>query len=130
MSLVIVIPVVWWGASNYWRTAGGRDKVKPEIVADGFVALPGGAEIAPAHDFASDVHRLDEALNRFRRESAEEVLRRVHDANAARGRSVCSFESKGGQLSLLYGDQPGTGLGASVTQCADAVEQAAEKTGL
>jgi hypothetical protein len=123
LALFILIPGIIWAATNYWQSV-----VKPLEAKTGIAQ--GGGKITSVHDFTSDVDRLDHALTRFPHGSVEDVLQSVHDANAVRGISVCSFEWNGGQISLLFGRQPGAGLDTSVTQCADAVEQEAKKNGL
>ncbi len=123
LFLLLLVPVMFWAAANYRQRA-----IEPGKVMTGIAQ--GGVNATPAHDFTLDVDRLDHAVNRFRHGSVKDVLSSVHDANAARGISVCSFEWKGGQISLLFGNQPGAGLGTSVTRCADAVEQEAQKNGL
>jgi hypothetical protein len=125
ICVVLLITVIALAAANYWRVAAERQKT----AVVGFAALSGRVVNALPHDVTVDVRRLDQALNHFRHESAEEVLRRVHDMNAARGISVCPFEWNGGEASLLFSDQPDAGLGITLTRCADAVEQAAGKTG-
>jgi hypothetical protein len=131
ISLSAVITVVLWAVMSYTHASGAQ--VAPRDGSPvGFVPAvsktlaPSGVENDGTHDFATAADRLDQALGHFRNESPEHVLRRVHKEGAAQGVSVCSFEWNNGQVSLLFGTQPGMELGASMARCADAVEQAAK----
>ena len=119
VSLVLAVPALLWAATLYGR-------VSP---AQAHVPLPTSASTGtpkPAtSDFSAGVGRLNRVLEKLKNEKAEDVLKRVHKANAEHGASVCSFEWNGGEVSLVFGGNPNMGIGASMAQCADAVEKAA-----
>ncbi len=127
LCLLILIPVMSWAAVKYLPLSFDGDKSGTKPDSRGITATGRGTASTSPNDFTSDVQRLDQALSTFGNQSAEDVLRKVHDKNAARGIPVCSFEWNKGQMSLLFGEQSGAELGTSVTRCADAVEQAATK---
>jgi hypothetical protein len=126
---VLLMPVMSWAAVKYWPTLSDGDKTRTETARGEVAPVSGGVAKDTPDAFTTDTQRLDQALGYFGNESPEKVLRKVHDENAARGISVCSFETNGGQVSLLFGAKPGTGLSNSMTRCADAVEQAGKKLG-
>jgi hypothetical protein len=77
-------------------------------------------------DFAGGLGRLDQALENFKSEKPEDVLRRVRIQNAARGISVCAFEWHDGDASLEFGAKAGVNLDLAMSNCAEAVEKSAQ----
>jgi len=130
--LVLVLPAMVWAAVVYqpvvFAKSGAQGKAPEAPVAASSEKPAPAVEVAkvPTHDFAESLDRLDQALGQFTRDRPEDVLRRVHDMNAAGGVSVCSFEWSNGQVSLVFGAKPGVGIEPAVANCADAVEQAAK----
>ncbi len=112
VSLSVVMSVVLWAVLSN-RHASGAQAGPRDGSPVGFVPAV-SKTLAPSgdpaqngtHDFAAGADRLDEALGRFKDESPEHVLRRVHKEGAAQGVAVCSFEWNNGQVSLLFGTQP------------------------
>jgi hypothetical protein len=115
--IILVMPVMLWAAINYRQMPVAHAAVAPAPSA----ALPDPT----TQDVTESVDRLDHALSKYRDQSAEQVLHQIHDANMARGISVCSFEWNNGQVSLLFGTKPGMGIGVAIAACANAVEAAA-----
>jgi len=70
--------------------------------------------------------RLEQALDSFKGEKPEQVLQRIHIANAVKGVEVCSFEWNNGQVSMLFGSKEGLDIDKAMSRCADAVEKAAK----
>ena len=126
--LGLAAPALVWAAVAHWHSAGPASPDTREVSADPVAASPRlPASKAPASpDFSAALGRLDQALNSFSGEQPEEVLRRVHMANAIRGVEVCSFAWNNGEVSLQLGSKSGMGLDTAMTECADAVEKAAK----
>ena len=129
--LVLVLPAMVWAAVVYQpvvfaQSANGKSPDVPVATSSERPAPAVEVAKVPTRDFAESLDRLDQALGQFTQDRPEDVLRRVHDMNAARGVSVCSFEWANGQVSLVFGSKPGMGIEPSVANCADAVEQAAK----
>jgi hypothetical protein len=142
----VAVPAMLWAGVSYGHSNGGQGGAEMQRTGDSAVTasvmtqahaayggddyrkLPVPDETVNRSDpgFAAGVARLDQAFDSFKGETPKEVLADVHAANAARGVSVCSFEWKNGQASLLFGSPAGTSLEASITNCADAVEKAAK----
>lgn len=127
IALGIVIPALIWAAATQWHRGGvqAESDSAPDnaVVADSVKPVTG----KPAtKDFAGAMGRLDQALDSFKSEKPEEVLLRVHNANAAKGIAVCSFEWNNGQVSMLFGSKEGLDIDKAMTRCADAVEKAAK----
>lgn len=137
ITLVIAaaLPLMVWAAWRYGHPAVAQ-AASPATAHP--AAAPSSPPIEPfatqqaqtsddtPSEFTKGAGRLNRALERFASESAENVLRRVHDENAAHGVSVCAFEWHKGQVSLIFGNQPGMEIGITMTRCAEAVERAAK----
>jgi len=129
LVLVAALPVMVWAAWRYGH---------PPIVAQAASPAAHATEIPPfathaaplsdddPSEFTKGAGRLNRALDRFSNESPEAVLRRIHDENASHGVSVCAFEWHKGEVSLIFGNQPGMEIGVTMTRCAEAVERAAK----
>jgi len=129
LIMVAVLPLMVWAAWRYGH---------PAIVVQAASPAPHAAEIPPfathaaplsdddPSEFTKGAGRLNRALDRFSNESPEAVLRRIHDENAAHGVSVCAFEWHKGEVSLIFGNQPGMEIGVTMTRCAEAVEKASK----
>jgi hypothetical protein len=127
LVMVAVLPLMVWTAWRYGH---------PAIVAQAASMAPHATEMPPfatqsaplsdddPSEFTKGAGRLNRALDRFSSESPEAVLRRIHDQNAARGVSVCAFEWHKGEVSLIFGNQPGMEIGVTMSRCAEAVERA------
>ncbi len=83
-----------------------------------------GGKVQP-QDLSGALGTLDDALDRFRGISPEEVLHRAHKENLARGVSVCSFEWNSGRVSLVFGGGETEDPESSIVHCADAVNHLA-----
>jgi hypothetical protein len=136
--LLVALPAMIWSAWRYGHPGTVRAasapsaRVAPPAVpaATAAPAVPFATHEAPAietahSDFTAGAGRLNRALERFGDQRAEDVLRRIHDENAAHGVSVCSFEWHRGEVSLIFGNEPGMEIGVTMTRCAEAVERAA-----
>lgn len=129
LIMVAVLPLMVWAAWRYGH---------PAIVVQAASPASHAAEIPPfathaaplsdddPSEFTKGAGRLNRALDRFSNESPEAVLRRIHDENAAHGVSVCAFEWHKGEVSLIFGNQPGMEIGVTMTRCAEAVEKASK----
>jgi hypothetical protein len=130
--LLMALPALGWAAYRYGHPtpvqaaspAPHRPTVSTHSEAP-FATL----EVVPVEtessDFTEGAGRLNRALEHFRNETAETVLRRIHEENAAHGVSVCAFEWHKGAVSLIFGNQPGMEIGVTMARCAEAVERAA-----
>jgi hypothetical protein len=137
VTLAVVLSSLTWLAMNYWHSTDVQGKTRDESPASASVAdasvpdrmppnpVPPKPDPATPHDFTGSLSRLDSALGAFSGQKPEDVLRRVHLANAAKGISVCSFEWNNGEPSLQFGEKVGTELGSAMTECAEAVEKTA-----
>jgi hypothetical protein len=136
LVMVAVLPLMVWAAWHYGHPAIVAQAASP-ATHTAHASAPDDADVpfatheAPLSDddpseFTKGAGRLNRALDRFRNEPAETVLRRVHDQNAAHGISVCAFEWHKGEVSLIFGNQPGMEIGVTMTRCAEAVEGAAK----
>ncbi|HVY92894.1 MAG TPA: hypothetical protein VHA14_09105 [Bryobacteraceae bacterium] len=133
LVMTAALPLMVWAAWRYGHPAVAQ-AASPGVART--AAAPSSAPIEPfatqeeqasddtPSEFTKGAGRLNRALERFGNESAENVLRRVHDENAAHGVSVCAFEWHKGQVSLIFGNQPGMEIGVTMTRCAEAVERA------
>jgi flagellar basal body-associated protein FliL len=131
ISLGIGVPTLILAAVIFLHpsgaSAGASEQAKDEpVVAESVTPQPVNHTKPTGHDFAAGLGRLDDALDSFKGEKPEDVLRRVHLQNAAKGISVCSFEWNNGDPTLEFGAKEGMDLNASMTSCADAVEKAAK----
>jgi hypothetical protein len=127
LVMVAVLPLMVWTAWRYGH---------PAIVAQAASPAPQATEMPPfathaaplsdddPSEFTKGAGRLNRALDRFSNEAPETVLRRIHDQNAVHGVSVCAFEWHKGEVSLIFGNQPGMEIGVTMTRCAEAVERA------
>lgn len=126
--LLLAVPAAVWAAVSYSRPATVHAAVVVPVPVVAQVPVVDGVPVTTSNPsaFTDSVNRLSQALDRFGNEEPQNVLRRVHDANAARGISVCSFEWHNGQVSLVFGNDPGMAIGTTMTRCAEAVERAAK----
>jgi hypothetical protein len=137
LIMVAVLPLMVWAAWRYGHPAIVAQAASRAPLATRAAATevhsdaPFATHAAPLADddpseFTRGAGRLNRALDRFGNEAPEAVLRRVHDENAAHGLSVCAFEWHKGEVSLIFGNQPGMEIGVTMTRCAEAVERAAK----
>jgi len=131
ISLGIGVPALILAAVIYLRptgaSAGAHDQAQDDtVVAETAKPQPADHAKPVAHDFAAGLGRLDDALDSFKGEKPEDVLRRIHLQNAAKGITVCSFEWNNGDPTMEFGSKEGMDLNASMTRCAEAVEKAAK----
>ncbi|HVW07163.1 MAG TPA: hypothetical protein VHC90_01195 [Bryobacteraceae bacterium] len=136
LVLAVTLPLVVWAAWRYGHPAVAQAAspaaARAAAPSSGATSEPPFATLEePESDefpseFTRGAGRLNRALERFGNEAPEKVLRRIHDENAAHGVSVCAFEWHKGQVSLIFGNQPGMEIGVTMTRCAEAVEQAAK----
>lgn len=144
LVMVAVLPLMVWAAWHYGHPAIVAQAAAPAPASHAahraVAAAPPDASFAPQDGTTHDGHYLDEdpseftrgagrlnrALERFSNEPAETVLRRIHDENAAHGVSVCAFEWHKGEVSLIFGNQPGMEIGITMARCAEAIERAAK----
>lgn len=128
IGLGVVIPALIWAAATQWHSRAAPasdDDSTPDsaVVADS--ARPVAAKPA-AKDLSGAMVRLEQALDSFKGEKPEQVLQRIHIANAVKGVEVCSFEWNNGQVSMLFGSKEGLDIDKAMSRCADAVEKAAK----
>jgi hypothetical protein len=121
LLLGFAAPLLLWGGAVWAATAYGNTSVAPDTPAPTIAATETFPQ-AGEQDFVSAWARLDHTLAHHGYQSAQTVLQRVRDKNAARGANVCNYEWKQGQVSLVYG-QSGQHLGRDMSSCADAVEK-------
>jgi hypothetical protein len=130
LVLVAVLPLMVWAAWHYGHPAIVAHAAAPAVASH--TAQPAAATEGSHYldedpsEFTRGAGRLNRALERFSNEPAETVLRRIHDENAVRGVSVCAFEWHKGEVSLIFGNQPGMEIGITMTRCAEAIERAAK----
>ena len=130
LIMVAALPLMVWAAWRYGHPAIVAQAAAPAPVAAHEVP-PFATHAAPLSDddpseFTKGAGRLNRALDRFNNEAPEAVLRRIHDENAAHGVSVCAFEWHKGEVSLIFGNQPGMEIGVTMRRCAEAVERASK----
>jgi len=135
LVMVAVLPLMVWAAWRYGHPSIVAQAASPALRAHGVAPsdsdVPFATHALPLSDndpseFTKGAGRLNRALDRFSNESPEAVLRRIHDENAAHGVSVCAFEWHKGEVSLVFGNQPGMEIGVTMSRCAEAVERAAK----
>jgi hypothetical protein len=133
LVMVAVLPLMVWAAWHYGHPAIVAQAAAPAAPSapHSDPDVPFATHAAPLSDddpseFTKGAGRLNRALDRFSNEAPETVLRRIHDQNAAHGISVCAFEWHKGEVSLIFGNQPGMEIGVTMTRCAEAIEQAAK----
>ncbi len=128
LVLFAVLPLLVWAAWHYGHPAivAQAASPAPHIASEmpPFATLPAPMSDDAPSEFTKGAGRLNRALDRFRNEAPEAVLRRIHDENAVHGVSVCAFEWHKGEVSLIFGNQPGMEIGVTMTRCAEAVEKA------
>jgi len=130
LVMVAVLPLMLWTAWRYGHPAIVAQAASP-VALHNDSDVPFATHSAPLSDddpseFTKGAGRLNRALDRFSNETPEAVLRRIHDENAAHGISVCAFEWHKGEVSLIFGNQPGMEIGVTMTRCAEALERAAK----
>lgn len=130
LVMLAVLPLLVWAAWRYGHPAivaqAAASPVPSAAEAPPFATLAAPLADDDPSEFTKGAGRLNRALDRFRNEAPETVLRRIHDENAAHGVSVCAFEWHKGEVSLIFGNQPGMEIGVTMTRCAEAVERAAK----
>ena len=136
LILAAVLPLMVWAAWHYGHPAivAQAASLAPRAASPASESAetpPFATHSAPLSDddpseFTKGAGRLHRALDRFSNEAPETVLRRIHDQNAVHGVSVCAFEWHKGEVSLIFGNQPGMEIGVTMTRCAEAVEKAAK----
>jgi hypothetical protein len=132
LFLGIAAPIVLWG-TVVWAAIAYGSTPGTQVTANQLAAAPVTLQQAGEQDFVSAWARLDSALAHRGKQNAQTVLQRVHDKSAALGTSVCNFEWKQGQVSLVYGPHTGSPdpggqtagqpMGRDMSNCADAVEK-------
>jgi hypothetical protein len=136
LIMVAVLPLMVWAAWHFGHPVIVAQAAAPvRHAAHRAVAAAPDASLAAqdghyfdedSSEFTRGAGRLNRALERFSNEPAETVLRRIHDENAAHGVSVCAFEWHKGEVSLIFGNQPGMEIGITMTRCAEAIERASK----
>ena len=131
VSLALCIPALILGAVLYFHPSGASaDSGKTggdSVVAESATPPPASNSKPSGHDLSAGLTRLDQALDNFKGEKPEDVLKRVQLQNAARGISVCSFSWNNGDPTLQFNTAEGIDLNASMQRCADAVEKSAKQ---
>ena len=122
---LILAAVIYFHAGSVFSGAGDPAKDDPPV-AEAATTPPVDRSKPAGHDIAAGLARLDQALDNFKGEKPEEVLKRVHLQNAAKGITVCSFAWNNGDPTLEFDTKEGLDLNASMSRCADAVEKSAK----
>ena len=139
-SLTVVAVCAFWAVFIYQQmyrlqdAALQRDRLpRDEPRAEPLSSVPAAEHRARplktlSPDFALSIGQLDDALGKLQNERPEDVLNRVHDANAAQGIDVCSFEWHNGEPRLLFGKgKDHVEVDSVLGRCADAVGRMAKR---
>ena len=131
MSAAFGVPILILSAVLYFHTSGASAESSskaPEdtVVAESATPPPAASAKPSGHDLSAGLTRLDQALDNFKGEKPEDVLRRVQVQNASKGISVCTFSWNNGDPTLQFNTADGMDLNTSMQRCADAVEKSAK----
>lgn len=119
---VLAIGAVWPRVSRWSQERVDRPAVREpaDFVAADTSRLPLTA--AARTQFQSSVERLNRVLARKPGRSPEDLMREARERYKAVDPSLCAFNWRNGQPSLLYGGGH-LSLGQTIQKCADAIEK-------